>query len=479
MSDLSLPFLELAILIPLLGGMAVGALRDATRARHWALVFFGLSFVCTMAAWQEFVLRPAAAPPGRLSPWLGDHFPVIDELSAPLLPMIALLYLVAMFTTKRVKLRRYSFSWTLVSGALTLATFACQEPWLLIGLLAAGTVPPYLELRARGRPTRVYALHMALFVALLVIGWLFVESEETAGMHSAWVLLPLMLAVLIRSGMVPVHCWMTDLFEHATFGTALLYVLPITGAYAAVRLVVPIAPDWVLRSLGIVSLVTAVYAAGLALVQRETRRFFCYLFLSHSALVLAGLEVVTPMGLTGALCVWLSVGLALGGFGLTLRALESRFDRLSLTSFHGLYEHIPTLAVCFAVMGLASVGFPGTLGFVGTELLVDGAVETYPHVGIALIVAGALNGIAVVRAYFYLFTGTRHAVSVPVRIGPRERFSVLLLVVLLIGGAALAQPWVASRHLAAEQILERRQHRIAHDTPPPRTRTVATRRAAP
>ena len=125
---------------------------------------------------------------------------------------------------------------------------------------------------------------------------------------------------------------------------------------------------------------TAVYAASMALVQREARRFFCYLFLSHSALVLVGLEMVTPIGLTGALCVWLSSCLALSGFGLTLRALEARCGRLSLAGFQGHYEHTPNLAMCFVLTGLASVGFPGTFGFVGTELLVDGAVEAYPHV---------------------------------------------------------------------------------------------------
>ena len=58
-----------------------------------------------------------------------------------------------------------------------------------------------------------------------------------------------------------------------------------------------------------------------------------------------------------------------------LRALEARYGRLSLDGFHGLYQHSPALAVGFLLTGLASVGFPGTLGFVSTELLVDGAVE--------------------------------------------------------------------------------------------------------
>ncbi len=79
------------------------------------------------------------------------------------------------------------------------------------------------------------------------------------------------------------------------------------GAYAAIRLLLPVASQELLQSLGLLSLVTAVYTAGLALVQREGRQFFCCLLLSHSALVLMGLESVQPIGLIGALCMWFSV----------------------------------------------------------------------------------------------------------------------------------------------------------------------------
>jgi NADH-quinone oxidoreductase subunit M len=268
----------------------------------------------------------------------------------------------------------------------------------------------------------------------------------------------LVAALFIRGGLVPLHCWMTDLFEHATFGTALLTVTPITGAYAALRLVFPIAPVWVLQGIGIVSLATAFYAAGMAMVQREARRFFCYLFISHSALVFAGLETATTIGLTGALCVWLSVGLSLAGFGLTLRALESRRGRLGLTEFHGVYDHTPALAICFMLTGLASVGFPGTFGFVGTELLIDGAVQAYPYIGVVVTIVAALNGIAVLRAYYVLFTGTRHVSSVPLTISGREQFAVLALAALILGGGLFPQSSVASRHQAAAAMLQAREN---------------------
>jgi hypothetical protein len=96
------------------------------------------------------------------------------------------------------------------------------------------------------------------------------------------------------------------------------------------RLVLPTEPDWALHAISGLSLATAVYASGMALVQRDGRRFFCYLFLSHSSLVLVGLEMATPIGLAAGLSMWLSVGLALTSYGITLRCIEARVGRIDL-----------------------------------------------------------------------------------------------------------------------------------------------------
>jgi NADH-quinone oxidoreductase subunit M len=368
-------------------------------------------------------------------------------------PLAALLYFSVTLATLRTRIRRFPFAWTLVSLSLLLAMICCRQPWGVIALLAAQAAPPWIEMRRRGRSTRVFTLHTALAIGLLAAGWalhLFVSTDSRAATVAVFMLIA---GVLIRTGVAPLHCWMTDLFENATFGTALLYVTPMAGAYAAVRLVLPVAPDWALESIALLSLATALYAAGMALVQREARRFFCYLFLSNSSLALVGLEFATPIGLTGGLCVWLSVGLSLAGLGLTLRALEARTGRLSLADFHGLYEHMPRLAVFFLVTGLASIGFPGTVGFVGVELLVEGAVNVDPVVGMLVVLVTALNGIAVLHAYFRLFTGTRHTTTVSLRSRWPERFAVLVLTALILGGGLIPQPGVASRYHAAAEIL--------------------------
>jgi NADH-quinone oxidoreductase subunit M len=458
-SELHLPWLEAAVLLPLIGTVCLSRQRDPERARHWCLFFAVAAFCCVFGGWLDFeTLGAEQADDGwhLLSPLFQDPVLVIDELSGLLSSLTALLYALAIAATARTKARRFSFRLTLVSEAITLATLNCQRPWMLIALLALGTLIPYLDLRLRGQPTRIYAIHMTAFVVLMALGWGLASDRDMSRPAAAWSLLPLVAAILIRSGIAPFHIWLSDLFEHARLGTALLFVAPLPGAYAAVRLLLPIAPDGVLRTIGLVSLATAIYASGMALVQRDARRFFSYLFLSHSSLVLVGLEGVTPLSLTGAMCVWLSASLALGGFGLTLRALETRIGPLALTDFHGLYEHTPNLAICFVLTGLASVGFPGAFGFVGMELLMDGVVSAYPYVGVLMLLAAAFNGIAVVRVFFLLFTGRKYFSAVSLQVRARERYAVLALAGLILVGGIFPQTMVNCCHRAAKLVERQR-----------------------
>ncbi len=461
MIELHLPWLELAIVLPSIGAVSVARLHDPERAQSRTLIFSGLALACAVGAWLDFGSLHTSEAHDRWSFFshaFGKEAFVIDELSAPLLPMAALIAFVTSLATLRTKIRRFSFAASLIAETILLATLSCRNPWGIIALLAVGVLPPLWELYTRRKPMRVFAVHMALCMGMLAIGWAMIERTPVGTVPSNLALALLIGAVLIRSGIAPMHCWMTDLFEHATFGRALMFVTPMVGVYAAVRLLLPIAPEWALRSIALISLFTAVYAAGMALVQRDARRFFCYLFLSHSSLVLVGLEIATPVGLTGALCLWISVGLALTGFGLTLRAIEARVGRISLSEFHGLYEHTPALAAFFLLTGLASIGFPGTIGFVGAELLVEGAVDVYPWVGLAVVLAAALNGIAVLQAYFRVFTGKRYFPTISLQSRLPERIAVLILAALILGVGIYPQPSLSSRRHAALEIIEARRH---------------------
>jgi NADH-quinone oxidoreductase subunit M len=464
MNVFDIPWIEYAFGVALIGFIAVSRFRNPDRAYKWGTIFTGLTFAMTFMAWLQFYVGTSTAVAMQHSlqlRYLHKIYFSIDELNAPLIPAVAILHFLTALATSRAHMRRFSFSLSLILLAIRIATFSASDPWLLIGLFALSTVPAYFELLNRNRPKRLYVIHMALFIGLLVLGWGLVElAGGSSKVAPSWAIIPLLLAILIYSGTVPAHCWVTQWFENASLGFGLLYVVPLSGVYAVVRLVLPISPLWVLNSIGLLSLLTAVYSAAMSTIQKDTRRFFAYLFLSQASLVLVGLELETELSICGSLCLWFSVILSLGGFGLTIRALDARFGRLPMNEYHGLYEHSPALAVCFLLTGLASVGFPATLGFISTELVVDSAVESNPLLGFVVVVAAALNGIAIIRAYFSIFTGARHASTVSLQLGLRERIAVLTLAGLILGGGIFPQPGVTSRMKAAEVILIDRSKRF-------------------
>jgi NADH-quinone oxidoreductase subunit M len=459
MSQLHFPWLELAILAPLLGALVVATQGKGERAMKIAAGFSLLSLILSVGEWIDFVSLGTfeAHDHGDFLSWIfRQDIIVVDELSAPLLPMAALGFFVVILSTLKTKIDRFSFGWTLVSEAILLATISCKTSWILVGLLVVSIVPPWIELRMRQRCTRVYAWHLGFFAVALVLGYLFVSRTNPSSTINLVGICLITAAALLRSGMAPVHCWMTDLFEKGTFGTAILFVMPLTGVLAFLRLVVPIAPEALLRSVALLSLFTAFYAAGMATIQREARRFFCYLFLSNASMVLVGIELVTPVGVTGSLCVWFSVGISLAGFGICLRSVEARIGRVSLADYHGLYEQMPSIAGFFLLTGLASIGFPGTIGFIAMELLIEGAVEIYPLVGTAIVLAAALNGISILNAYFRIFAGRRTSSVISLSARPTERIAVILLSLLILAGGLLPQTGVLNRYHAAKELQARR-----------------------
>ncbi len=170
-----------------------------------------------------------------------------------------------------------------------------------------------------------------------------------------------------------------------------------------------------------------------------------------------------PTGLTGGLCVWLSAGIAIAGMGTVLRAVEARVGHLSLSRLHGPYEQVPMLAMFFLLSGLAVVGYPGTFGFIGNEMLFDGALSTSIQVGLCLIAATAINGICIVNTYFRIFTGGRHKYTVSISRRPAERLAMLCLTAIILGNGLFPQPIVSSRYRAAIQLLQNRVTKHSSD----------------
>lgn len=452
-------WIEAALAIPVLASIIVGSLRNHRLRWGITVLAMGITLLCAVVAWLDFESLKSFEAHDRSNiweRWLGSEVLVIDELSAPLFAFGALLYFAVTFVTPRSKQSRFPFALTLVSLSLLLALLSCREPRWFVGLLLLQNLLPIFELRARGQVWQLFALHQLLSMALIAVGsWMAWSASDVIARPFVGDVL-LALGLVIRCGCVPFHTWMIDLFERATLGTAILFVVPMVGALGVVRLVFPFTSAEILRAIALVSLFSAIYASGMAVVQTNTRKFFAYLVLGNGSLVLIGLESVTTIGLTGGLILWFSSGISLTALGIVIRAVEGRVGRVGLDNFHGLYGQMPGLAGFFLLAVLSGIGFPGTIGFIGGELLVEGAIHVYSFVGALVVVVMAFNGIGALRAYFRLFTGSIAPATISMQPSLPERLTIVTLALLMILGGLFPQWQASSRYHAAQELLRRR-----------------------
>ena len=407
---------------------------------------------------RDFSIRSSALTwvPG------GEAVIRIDTLSAALLPLAAGLWLLTVAVTPRASLDGGGLRRTAVATLITLASFLTESA---VGLLLLSIASVWTFLLAVADPAhryqrRVVAVYLGLSTLLLAAGVALLVGPFSHPWLQTTAMWLIVIAALVRKGIVPFHAWVPEVFDHGRLGPAILFNAPQIGAYITVVLIVPRASPDMLRVIALLALGTAVYGAALALVQTSARRACGYLFMSQSALVMAGLDCTSVSALAGGLLVWLSAGLAFAGLARCVLVLEARRGRLDLTTYHGGYDRMPLLAISFLAMGLACTGFPGTLGFVGQELLVDGAVDAFPVMGFAVVFASALTGLAVLRMYFSLFCGRPEApahASLRLGLRPREAWTFVALVIALIGFGLAPRALVNSRFAASEEILRQRQ----------------------
>ncbi|HKE86380.1 MAG TPA: proton-conducting transporter membrane subunit [Vicinamibacterales bacterium] len=438
------------------------------RLRTFTLIAAAAMLLTSLAVAISPDMRAFAIRTSMLSGTPGGEALVrVDALSSALLPFAAALWLLTAAVTPRASLDRGGLRRTALATLFTLASFLTESAIVLLVLWIASlwTFLSAIADPLHRRQRRVVAAYMGLSsilfgagVALIV--WPMAQGTrlEVAGM---WLIV---VAALIRKGIFPFHAWVPEVFDHGRLGPAILFSAPQLGAYVTVVLIVPRASPDVLRLIVILALFTAVYGAALALVQNSARRACGYLFVSQSALIMAGLDGTSVSALAGGLLLWVSAGVAFAGLARCVLVLEARRGRLNLATHHGGYERMPVLAISFLAMGLACTGFPGTLGFAGQELLVDGTVDAFPILGFAVVVASALTGLAVLRMYFALFCGRRDvSIDSGLDLGPthREAWTFALVVLVLVGLGIAPRPIVDSRFTASEQILQMRAARAS------------------
>jgi NADH-quinone oxidoreductase subunit L len=205
-----------------------------------------------------------------------------------------------------------------------------------------------------------------------------------------------------KSGLVPFHDWLPDAMEGPTPASALIHAATMVaaGTYVIARLFALYAShDGARTFLAVLTAVTMVYAALLALVQTDLKRMLAYSTLSQIAIMLSALAAA-PHDLGPGAGLSHLIGHAFFKALLFLAAgwLSVLAGATALVALRGRLR--PTGALRWATgIGLASLaGVPPLIGFFTKDTVIDAALEGQ-GVGATVVVVALFVTVVLTAAY--------------------------------------------------------------------------------
>jgi NADH-quinone oxidoreductase subunit M len=419
-----LPLLTILIAVPLIAG-AVALFLSANGARWLALIATLIDFALGAylwvlydpngAQWQFVEKLPIA---GNFSWALG-----IDGIALVLLNLTTFLMPICIGASWRAIERRvpeYMAAFLLME-ALMLGVFAAQDLFLFYVFFEGGLIPMYLIIGVWGGAERIKAsykffLYTLLGSVLMLIAMLYMVATahttsipvlmayDFAPHAQTWLFLAFLASFAVKLPMWPVHTWLPDAHVQApTAGSVILAgVLLKLGGYGFIRFSLPMFPQGSAEFIPLIfalSGMAVVYTSLVALVQRDMKKLIAYSSVAHMAFVTFGLFAMNRQGIEGAMIVMLSHGLVSGALFLCVGVIYDRMHTREIAVYGGLSNNMPGYALLFMIFTMASVGLPGTSGFVGEFLSLIG---TYRASSWGAIVA--TTGIILGAAYMlYLY----------------------------------------------------------------------------
>jgi NADH-quinone oxidoreductase subunit M len=141
------------------------------------------------------------------------------------------------------------------------------------------------------------------------------------------------------------------------------------------------------------SIIAVIYTSLVALMQQDMKKLIAYSSVAHMGCVTAGIFAFNMQGIEGAIVQMISHGLVSGALFLCVGVVYDRLHTREIARYGGLVNIMPYYAAVFMFFTLASVGLPGTSGFVGEFLVLVGAFKAKTYLA-TLIASGLVLGAA-------------------------------------------------------------------------------------
>ncbi|KON80087.1 NADH-quinone oxidoreductase subunit M [Azoarcus sp. PA01] len=483
----SLPFLSLAIWVPILGGLlvlATGSDRNAPLARFLAMLVAIAGFLVTLPLYSQFDASTSAMQFVEVLPWIprfniNYHLGVdgISVLFILLNAFITIIVVIAGWQVIREKVAQYMAAFLIMSGLMN-GIFSALDAVLFYTFFEASLIPLYLVIGIWGGANRVYAaikffLYTLLGSLLMLIALLYLFMEAGGSFNILdWHQLPLgmgpqtlifwafLIAFAVKVPMWPVHTWLPDAHVEApTGGSVVLAAIALKlGAYGFLRFSLPIVPDAAQAMAPVMialSLIAVIYIGFVALVQTDMKKLVAYSSISHMGFVTLGFFMFNTIGLEGALVQMISHGFVSGAMFLCIGVLYDRMHSRNIADYGGVVKVMPKFAAFFMLFAMANAGLPGTSGFVGEFMVVLGAVQFnfWVAFGAAItLILGAAYTLWMYKRVVFGVIGNSHVAQLNDINGREFAFlGVLALCVLAMG--LYPYPFTEVMHASVNELL--------------------------
>ena len=391
---MNVPFLTLLMLIPFLGALFIFFMRDphsninAPRVMrlvtlaHFVYTIFLLTQFDPLIQGFQYVEKHIWLPSFDSAYHLG-----IDALSLALISLTSfLMMLIGWHHIPMPRIREY-YSCFLLLHALLMGIFCAQDLILFYVFFEASLLPMFFIIGIWGGQERLYAtfkffLYTFLGSVFMLIAFvtlaLFARTTNIESLYHVvlpfsmerFIWLGFFFSFAIKIPMWPFHTWLPHAHVEApTKGSMILAgILLKLGGYGFLRLSLPILPEasYFFAPLVIVlSLIAIVYTSLVALAQKDMKKLIAYSSIAHMGIVTLGLFTFSPLGISGGILQMLSHGFVSAALFFCIGVVYDRFHTREIAHYGGLVNEMPRYAVFFLIFTLASIGLPGTSGFVG------------------------------------------------------------------------------------------------------------------
>ncbi|MBT5265000.1 MAG: NADH-quinone oxidoreductase subunit M [Rhodospirillaceae bacterium] len=464
------PLLSLVTFLPLVGAVFIMLTRGedavvARNARYVALWTSLITFVVSLLIWVNFdpttadfqmVEKHAWIPESNISYHMGvDGISVFFVLLSTFLTPICIL---ASWESVQTRVREYMIAF-LVLETLMVGMFCALDILVFYFFFEGVLIPMFLIIGIWGGPRRVYAAFkfflytlagsVLMLIAVLTMyfqtGTTDIPELMQAGFPAqlqTWLWLAFFASFAVKVPMWPVHTWLPDAHVEApTAGSVILAgVLLKMGGYGFLRFSIPMFPDaseYFAPLVYTLSIVAIIYTSLVALAQEDMKKLIAYSSVAHMGFVTIGAFTLTTQGVEGSIFQMLSHGIVSAALFLIVGVVYDRIHSREITAYGGLVTRMPRYALVFMIFMLASVGLPGTSGFVGEFLVLMGAFKVSTWLA-TLAATGVILG-AVYMLYLYrrVIFGTldKESLKAILDLSPREIavFAPLVILVFWMG----------------------------------------------